>query len=88
MVEELRERGLETMPSAANFLFVLTGGEGSATELTYALRERGIGVRPFPALAGAGDGFRVSVGPWPAMERFLSALDESMAGVVTAETRG
>jgi hypothetical protein len=27
-----------------------------------------------------GDGLRVSVGPWPLMERFLGALDAVLAG--------
>jgi hypothetical protein len=39
-------------------------------------------VRPFGGLTGAGEGLRVSVGPWPLMQRFLDAFDgvlETMA---------
>jgi histidinol-phosphate/aromatic aminotransferase/cobyric acid decarboxylase-like protein len=47
------------------------------------LREHGVAVRPFPALPHAGDCIRVSVGPWPLLERFLDAYDDvldTMAG--------
>src|SRR5690606_18204670 len=52
----------------------------SARWLAGALRERGVLVRAFPALPGLGDAVRVSIGPWPMLESFLSALDDVLAG--------
>ena len=77
LTRELRERGLEVLESAANFVFVpLPPESGGATALAAALRERGVGVRAFSGLPVIGDGIRVTVGPWPLMQRFLDALDE------------
>lgn len=39
-----------------------------------ALRARGVAVRAFPALPRAGDCIRVTIGPWPLMQRFLGAV--------------
>lgn len=50
-----------------------------ATALGAALRARGIAIRAFPDLPGIGDAIRVSIGPWPLLERFLAALDELRA---------
>jgi histidinol-phosphate/aromatic aminotransferase/cobyric acid decarboxylase-like protein len=81
--DELQSRGLVTLPSGANFLLLplgdMAGGVRSAAEATAALRERGVAVRPFPALPGIGDTIRISIGPWEEMERFLEALDEALA---------
>jgi histidinol-phosphate aminotransferase len=71
---ELVARGLEPLPSEANFLFVPVP-DGSAKAWNQALRAHGVAVRPFPACLDVGDGLRVTVGPWPMMERLLSALD-------------
>lgn len=78
---ELRRRGLTVWPSAGNFLLVGAppGIAAGATGLAGALRERGVGVRPFPGLPVAGEAVRVGVGPWEVMERFLAALDEVLA---------
>jgi histidinol-phosphate aminotransferase len=38
------------------------------------LRADGIAVRAFNNLRGIGDAIRVTVGPWPAMERFIASL--------------
>lgn len=65
--------GLHVWPSAANFLLVRSPRPDVAA-LGAALREQGVAVRVFPALPVAGDCFRVTVGPWPLMERFLVAL--------------
>jgi histidinol-phosphate/aromatic aminotransferase/cobyric acid decarboxylase-like protein len=75
---ELEQRGLAPLPSAANFIFFPVPS-GSAGAWNQALRERGVAVRPFPACLEVGDGLRVSVGPWPLMERFLDALDAVLA---------
>ena len=82
----LRERGLPPLPSAANFLFVPLPSQvavavGGASGLAAALRARGVAVRAFPALPRLGDGFRVGLGPWPLMERFLAALDDVLLRV-------
>ena len=39
-----------------------------------ALRARGVAVRPFPALPHIGDALRITVGPWPLLERLLDSL--------------
>jgi histidinol-phosphate aminotransferase len=72
--EELRARGVRSWPSAANF--VLAGVDGPASAWNRALRARGVAVRPFGSLAGGGECLRISVGPWPMIERFLGAFDE------------
>ncbi len=77
---ELGELGLRVWPSGANFLLVQAppaGAPGRATALSAALRQRGIAVRSFAALPQAGDCIRVSVGPWPVMQRFLDALRDA-----------
>ena len=53
---------------------------GAARPDALALRTAGIGVRPFPAIPGLGDGLRVTVGPWEMMEDFLSTLDHTFEG--------
>ncbi len=78
----LRDRGLRVHGSAANF--VLAGVPmGSAADLKARLAARGIGVRAFEGLAFPGrppeDALRVTVGPWPLMERFMEALDAILA---------
>lgn len=75
---ELGARGLAPLPSAANFLFFAVP-DGSARAWNDALRARGVAARPFPACADLGDGLRVSIGPWPLLERFLEALDAVLA---------
>lgn len=63
--------GLTPLPSAANFVCVPVP---RAVDVGMALRARGVAARPFPALPHIGDALRISVGPWPMLERFLSAL--------------
>lgn len=76
---ELRARGLQPLPSAANFLLVpLPPAAGGAAALASRLRERGVQVRPFPALSGIGEAVRVTVGPWDVMRGFLAALDGAL----------
>ncbi|MCH7531678.1 MAG: histidinol-phosphate aminotransferase family protein [Gemmatimonadetes bacterium] len=74
LINALRKRGLEPLESRTNFvLFASPSGSASSDALT--LRERGIAVRPFAGIEAIGEGLRVTVGPWPLMERFLDALD-------------
>ena len=75
---ELKGRGLAPLPSWANFLFFPVPA-GSALAWNDALRAHGVAVRPFPACPDLGDGLRVTVAPWPLLERFLRALDALLA---------
>lgn len=72
LASAFRERGMEPLPSRANFLLVPVPDAGAVTA---GLRERGIAVRPFPGLPGIGDAVRISVGRWDYMERLLEAWD-------------
>jgi histidinol-phosphate aminotransferase len=71
LIAALRARGLIALPSAANFVLVPTP---RALELALALRRRGIAVRAFSGLPVVGDAIRMTVGPWPLMERVLKAI--------------
>ena len=72
--DALAARGLDPIPSQANFiLFRAPSGDAYADMASF--RKHGIGIRPFRGIAGLGEGLRVTVGPWPLMERFLGALD-------------
>jgi histidinol dehydrogenase len=73
LASRLTELGLAALPSHANFLLIPLR-HGSATALSMRLREAGIAVRPFRDLPSIGDAIRVTVGPWPLMERFVNAL--------------
>lgn len=72
LVDELIDRGLTPLPSAANFLFIPVEDGRAVSE---GLRERGVQVRPFLGTPDWGDGLRVTVGPWEMMQRFLDTLD-------------
>ena len=90
--ERLRERltglGLQVWPSAANFLLVSLPPGQSAQQWNRALRARGVAVRPFPDLPYAGECIRVTIGPWPFMETFLSAAQAVLDSVSPSnETR-
>jgi histidinol-phosphate/aromatic aminotransferase/cobyric acid decarboxylase-like protein len=78
LTRELSERGLAPLLSAANFVMIPVG-DGCALRYAQGLRRRGVAIRPFAAMPDIGDGIRVTVGPWPLMERFLDALDEVIA---------
>ena len=71
---ELTRRGLPPLPSRSNFL-LFPSLSGSARDDALRLREHGVAVRPFTGIPEMGEGLRVTVGPWPLMERFLAALD-------------
>lgn len=72
---EVDLRGVAWLPSRANFVLIAAPG-GDARAAAIALRERSVGVRPFSDVPDIGEGLRVTVGPWPMMERFLEAFDE------------
>lgn len=72
--EALDRRGLAPLESRANFI-LFGAPTGAAARDALALREHGVAVRPFTGVPGVGEGLRVTVGPWPLMERFLQALD-------------
>jgi histidinol-phosphate aminotransferase len=74
LTDALRTRGLQPLESRTNFV-LFASPRGSAADDALALRELGIAVRPFPGIEALGEGLRVTVGPWPMMERFLDALD-------------
>lgn len=72
---ELRTRGFAPLESHANFVCVPVS---DCVNVGLALRELGVAVRPFPGLPHIGDALRISVGPWPLLERFLVAFDAVM----------
>lgn len=88
LARELEARGYLPLPSRGNFVF-LPMEAGTAEDVTAGLRSRGVAVRPFPGLAGTGDGIRVTVGPWEMLERFLAALDDAISsGAAPLEAAG
>jgi histidinol-phosphate aminotransferase len=72
--EALASRGLEPLPSSANFVLVPVA-PGTARQTALALRAHDVAVRPFPDCPDVGDAVRITVGPWPHMDRFLAAWD-------------
>lgn len=80
---ELAKRGLSPLASRANFI-LFPVPPGAAGRLSNALREHDVAVRPFSGCPDVGDALRVTVGPWPLMERFLEAVDQ----VMNTEERG
>lgn len=72
---ELAGRGLRSWPSQGNFLLIALPAGLTAADTNVALRAHGISVRPFAAVPNAGECLRVTVGPWPMLDRFLTALD-------------
>lgn len=74
----LTERGFEPIRSWTNFI-LFPVPDGSAQAWNDALRTQGVAVRPFPACPDVGDALRVTVAPWPLLERFLAALDNVLA---------
>lgn len=73
---ELLRLGLDPMPSSANFVCVPVP---DAAAVNIAMRAKGVAVRPFPGLPRVGDAVRISVGPWPMMERCIEVLCGALA---------
>ena len=74
----LEERGLEPLESHANFVLFKAPGP-AAQDDARALRRRSVAVRPFADAHPRGEALRVTVAPWPILERFLRALDARVA---------
>lgn len=68
---ELLKLDLDPMPSSANFVCVPVK---NCVAVGLAMREKGVGVRPFPDLPRVGDALRISVGPWPMVEQCVQTL--------------
>ncbi len=68
--------GYEPIPSSANFVMVRIADDRlpGAGEIARLMRERGVAIRPFANAHGLGDCIRVSVGPWPMMQRCLDVM--------------
>ena len=75
---ELAERGLETSDSQANFIWVSLG-EHDEEAVMRGLGERGVIVRSGTDLGAPGH-LRVTFGTRDENDRFLAALDETLAG--------
>ncbi|MCU0648015.1 MAG: histidinol-phosphate aminotransferase family protein [Gemmatimonadaceae bacterium] len=74
LAAQLRAAGFRPLPSHANFVCVPVA---QCVAVGQAMRARGVAVRPFPALPHVGDTLRMSVGPWPLVERMLGAFLEA-----------
>lgn len=74
--DELGARGIDFIPSQANFVLVPVP---DAASVTGALAQRGLAVRPFRGLPRVGDAVRITVGPEPAMTAVADALGEALA---------
>jgi histidinol dehydrogenase len=73
-LEALETAKIKALPTSANFVLLpMTNAEAVADRM----REHGVSVRAFPNLLGIGDALRISIGPWPMMERCLDALEKS-----------
>ncbi len=64
------------LPSGANFVLVPVG---NAALVEAFMRDAGVAVRRFDRLPGIGDAVRITVGPWPLMERCLDAFRGSVS---------
>lgn len=71
--QQLRQRGLTTYPSQANFITMHVHAD--AERVAQALERLGFIVRPTTSF-GLLEHIRVTVAPIPTLHRFLSALDE------------
>ena len=75
--EGIRELGLETPDSQANFSWVELG-ENEEGEVIASLAKAGVAVRPGTPLGGPGH-FRVSYGTRAENDRFLAAMSDALA---------
>lgn len=63
--------GNPALPSGANFVLVPVG---SAERVEAVMRDAAVAVRRFDRLPGIGDAVRITVGPWPLMQKCLDAF--------------
>lgn len=75
---ELLKLDLDPMPSSANFVCVPVK---NCVAVGMAMREKGVGVRPFPGLPRVGDCLRISIGPWPLVQQCVKALASALKKV-------
>ena len=80
LYDALIERNVRALASRANFI-LFAAPSGSSADDANALRADGVQVRPFKDIPELGDALRVTVGPWPLLERFLAALDRRLAAL-------
>ena len=69
--KELTALGTPPLPSGANFVLVPVA---SAQSVEAFMRDAGVAVRRFDRLPAIGDAVRITVGPWPLMQRCLDAF--------------
>jgi histidinol-phosphate aminotransferase len=72
--EELYKAGYEPLDSNANFVLVPVPDSAG---LERVMRDSGIAIRRMENLAAIGDAVRVTIGPWPVMERCLDAFTQA-----------
>ena len=78
LVDALIGIGVRPLPSDANFLLIPIPDRIAAESLAAALERQQILVRLFRGLRGIGDAMRVTVGPWPQMQQFITGLRRSI----------
>jgi histidinol-phosphate aminotransferase len=70
-LSELATAGICALPSQANFVLVTGVDVRAAVRELQAVRVR---ARVFEGLTGIGDAIRITIGPWPIMDRCITAL--------------
>jgi histidinol-phosphate aminotransferase len=83
--DQLAARGIQTVPSQANFLFAAIAG---ASEIAARMQAHSVALRAFAGLprideslkASGGEALRITVAPRPMLERMLDALDQARNG--------
>jgi histidinol-phosphate aminotransferase len=68
---ELTALGTPALPSGGNFVLVPVG---NAAQVEASMRDAGVAVRRFDRLTGIGDAVRITIGPWPLMQKVLDAF--------------
>jgi histidinol-phosphate aminotransferase len=74
LLAALNDAGITALPSEANFVLI-TGID--AVKTARELERAGIYARVLRSLAGIGDAIRITIAPWPVMERALTALQDA-----------
>lgn len=78
LINALTELRIHHFDSAGNFVLIQLPEGWTAERMSVALRAQGVAVRPFGGVRGAGECIRVTVGPWPMLERFLNVLVDTL----------
>ena len=71
LCRELEALEYPALPSGANFVLVPVS---NAERVEASMRDAGVAVRRFDRLPEIGDAVRITIGPWPMMERCLDAF--------------